>query len=42
MKKRYENVEIIFILLADDIVTSKGSQEDDNVGDMIEFPETFG
>ena len=42
MKKTYENIEITFILLANDIVTANGSQENDNVSDMMEFPETFG
>jgi hypothetical protein len=39
MKKTYENIEITLILLFNDVVT--GSQENDNVSDMIEFPETL-
>ena len=42
MKKTYKNIEITLILLADDIVTANGSQENDNVDNMPEFPENFG
>ena len=40
MKKTYENIEISLILLSDDVVRT--SQEFDNVGNLPEFPETFG
>ena len=41
MKKTYKNVEIALILLSNDIITITNSQENDNVGNMPEFPETL-
>lgn len=38
--KKYENLEIELIFLAEDVVRT--SQSNDNVTDMPDFPEYFG
>ena len=38
MKKIYQKIELVLILLDEDIVRTS---QNDNTGDVIEFPEDF-
>lgn len=40
MKKLYENVDLkVLFFCSEDVLTSSADDSQDNVGDLIEFPE---